>query len=212
MVRACVYLSLVLLLGFSLWEPVDGRRTRYKPKPKPTSATKPVEEIPPAPKVRIDEISGQWYLLSMASRCKYLMEHGYKAEGTIIKLNVPSSQKDPIEVSTLTKLGIFQVLCSNLSVCIFILANLPAKNTDVTIVDTDYSSYIILLYKKLGKSSLKLYGRSPKISDDIVDKFEDIARKQGLGLETVFQFPIYGFCQSVDKDHTLGKTDTFLTM
>ncbi|KAI5629320.1 complement component C8 gamma chain precursor [Silurus asotus] len=104
MVRACVYLSLVLLLGFSLLESVDGRRTRYKPKPKPTSATKPVEEIRPASNVKINEISGQWYLLSMASRCKYLMEHGYKVEGTIIKLNVPSSQKDPIEVSTLTKL------------------------------------------------------------------------------------------------------------
>lgn len=69
-----------------------------------------------------------------------------------------------------------------------------------------------------------------------MDKFEDIAKKQDLGLDVVFQFPTYGkciftlnktrwlelfylnllsisgFCQSADKEHTLGKSNTFLLL
>lgn len=56
MVRVCVYLSLVLLLGFSLWEPVDGRRTRWKPKPKPKQDIKPTEETVPARDIDINSV------------------------------------------------------------------------------------------------------------------------------------------------------------
>lgn len=56
MVRMCVYLSLVLLLGFSLWEPADGRRTRAKPKPKPKPDKKLIEEFAPAQNVDISKV------------------------------------------------------------------------------------------------------------------------------------------------------------
>ncbi|MCI4391457.1 hypothetical protein PGIGA_G00134650 [Pangasianodon gigas] len=212
MVRVCVYLSLVLLLGFSLWEPVDGRRTRYKPKPKPKPDKKPIEEIAPAQNVDISKMNGQWYLLSVASRCKYLLEHGYKVEGTIITLTATDSPKAPIQVSTFTKLNyqcweIKQQYETTKSLGRFLLrAKMPVKNTEVLIVETDYNSYAILLYKKMNNLTLKLYGRSPEIAEDIVDKFEEIAKKQNLGLDVIFQFPNYGFCQSADSEHTLVMT------
>lgn len=57
MVRVCVYLSLVLLLlGFSVWGPVNGRRTRYKPKPKPKPDKNPVEEIASVQNFDIDQV------------------------------------------------------------------------------------------------------------------------------------------------------------
>ncbi|XP_060756567.1 complement component C8 gamma chain [Neoarius graeffei] len=214
MVRVCVYFSLVLLLGFSLWAPVDGRRTRYKPKTKPKTDQKPVEEIAPAQNVDISQLSGKWYLLSVASRCKYLLEHGMKVEGTYITLTPPVSPKAPIQVSTFTKLNyqcweIKQKYETTGSLGRLLLrAKIPLKNTEILIVDTDYNSYAILLYKRRDKRTLKLYGRSPEISLDIVDKFEAIATKQNLGLEVIFEFPTYGFCQSADKDHTLGKIIT----
>lgn len=55
-VYVCVYLSLVLLLGFSLWEPVDGRRTRWKPKPKPKPNKEPIEELAPEQNVDINQV------------------------------------------------------------------------------------------------------------------------------------------------------------
>lgn len=40
------------------------------------------------------------------------------------------------------------------------IANIPAKNTEILILDTDYNSYAILLYKKLKNLTMKLYGTS----------------------------------------------------
>ncbi|KAK3541060.1 hypothetical protein QTP86_012333 [Hemibagrus guttatus] len=88
-----------------LWGPVNGRRTRYKSKPKPKPDKNPVEEIVSVQNFDINQVSGKWYLLSVASRCKYLLEHGYKVEGTIMTLTAPVSPKDPIKVSTFTKLN-----------------------------------------------------------------------------------------------------------
>ncbi|KAF4075840.1 hypothetical protein AMELA_G00223410 [Ameiurus melas] len=209
MVRMCVYLYLVLLLGFSLWEPVDGRRTYARPKPKPKPDKKPIEEIAPAQKVEISKMSGQWYLLSVASRCKYLLEHGYKVEGTIITLTAPVSPSAPIKVSTFTKHNfqcweIKQQYETTKNVGQLLLkGKIKEKNSEILIVDTDYNSYAILFYKRMKNHTLKLYGRTPEIAEAIVDKFEDIAKKQDLGLDVVFQFPTYGFCQSADKEHTL---------
>lgn len=38
------------------------------------------------------------------------------------------------------------------------------KNTEILIVDTDYNSYAILLYKRRDKRTLKLYGMSQSFS------------------------------------------------
>ncbi|XP_027029697.2 complement component C8 gamma chain [Tachysurus fulvidraco] len=214
MVRVCVYLSLVLLLGFSLSGPVNGRRTRYKPKPKPKPkpGENPIEEIAAVRNFDVNQMSGKWYLLSVASRCKYLLEHGFKVEGTIITLTAPVSSNEPLKVSTFTKLNyqcweIQQRYETTKTPGQFLLrAKIPAKNNDIFIVDTDYKSYAMLLYKMKDKLTFKLYGRSPVIAESIVDKFEDMAQKQNLGLDVTFQFPIYGFCQSADKEHTLVMT------
>lgn len=211
MVRVYVYWCL-LLVGFSLWEPGNGRRTRYKPKPKPKPDQNPIEEIVPVQNFDISQLNGKWYLLSVASRCEYLLEHGFKVEGTTITLTAPSSPKAPVTVSTLTKLNyqcweIKQKYESTESPGRFLLrAKIPQKNTEILILDTDYRTYTILLYKMRNKLTFKLYGRSPVIADNIVDKFEDMAKKQNLGLDVVFQFPTYGFCQSADEEHTLVMT------
>ncbi|KAF5899689.1 armadillo repeat-containing protein 3, partial [Clarias magur] len=194
---------------FSLWEPVDGRRTRYKPKPKPKPEKKPIEEIVPAQDIDFNKLSGKWYLLSVASRCKNLLEHGFKVEGTIITMAAPDSPNAPIQVSTYTKLNyqcweIKQKYETSQNMGRFLLkAKMPVKNTEIIIVETNYNSYAILLYKQMNKLTMKLYGRAPEIAESIVDKFEDMAKKQDLGLDVVFQFPTYGFCQSADKEHTL---------
>nr|BAI52946.1 complement component C8gamma [Clarias macrocephalus] len=208
MLRVCVYLSLVILLGFSLWEPVDGRRTRYS-QTNPNQKKKPIEEIVPAQDIDFNKLSGKWYLLSVASRCKYLLEHGFKVEGTVITMFAPDSPNAPIQVSTFTKLNyqcweIKQKYETSQNLGRFLLkAKIPVKNTEIIIVETNYNSYAILLYKQMNKLPMKLYGRTPEIAESIVDKFEDMAKKQDLGLDVVFQFPTYGFCQSADKEHTL---------
>ncbi|KAI4891895.1 hypothetical protein NFI96_015854 [Prochilodus magdalenae] len=245
MMRICVCLLLLALLGPSMFGPVDGRRTRFKPKPKPKDKTgKSVEDITPAKDINIHQMSGKWYLLTVASRCEHLLKKGFKVEGTTIFLTAPASANSPLKLSTLTKHNyqcweIQQHYETTKSSGRFLLkGNMPAMNIEISVIDTDYSSYAVLLYKRMNKITLKLYGRSTQIPDAIVDKFEEIAKKHNMGLDVIFQFPDYGkariiitklhsvtfhnhnyafffsiallsgFCESGDKEHTLVESST----
>ncbi|XP_062842006.1 complement component C8 gamma chain [Trichomycterus rosablanca] len=210
-IRASVCLLVVLTLVLSLCD--AGKKKRWKPQPKPKKPDeKPVEEMLPARYIDINQMSGKWYLLTVASRCPYLLEHGYKAEGTIMTLTAPASPGGPVKMNTLTKHN-FQCWeiqqdyeTTNMTGIFLLKSRIPVKNTDVLVVDTDYSSYTVLLYKRMKNITMKLYGRSTRVSDAVVDKFEDLATKQNLGLDVIFEFPVYGFCPSADKEHTLVMT------
>ncbi|XP_036414737.1 complement component C8 gamma chain [Colossoma macropomum] len=212
MMRICVCVLLLALLGLSVFDPVDGRRTRFKPKPKDKKKEKPEEEITPAKDIDIHQMSGKWYLLTVASRCQHLLEKGFKVEGTTITLTPPASTNSPLKVSTFTKLNyqcweIQQHYETTKITGHFLLkGNMPLMNTEITVIDTDYSSYSILVYKRMKKITMKLYGRSTQVPDAIVDKFEELAKKHNMGLDVIFQFPDYGFCQSAVKEYTLVMT------
>ncbi|KAG9283266.1 complement component C8 gamma chain [Astyanax mexicanus] len=210
--RLYVFALLLFLLVLGVFESVEGRRTRFKPKPKEKKTEKSVEEITPAKDININQIGGKWYLLTVASRCQHLLEKGFKVESTIINLTPPVSPRSPLKVSTFTKLNyqcweIKQNYETTNSTGRFLLkGNMPVMNVEILIIDTDYSSYAILLYKRMKKITMKLYGRSTQVPEAIQDKYEELARKHNLGLDLNFQFPDYGFCESADKEHTLVMT------
>ncbi|KAL2085897.1 hypothetical protein ACEWY4_019217 [Coilia grayii] len=171
----------------------------------------PIDKITAASNLNLNQMAGKWYLISVASKCPYLLENGFKVESTIISLTPPTATDAPVLVSTLRKLNqqcweIKQEYQTTKDKGRFLIANKnERKNIDIVIGETDHSSYAILYYQRHGKISMKLYGRSSKVPDSIADKFEDIAAKQNLGLDYVFQFPDYSFCETPDKDHVLGK-------
>ncbi|KAK1806779.1 hypothetical protein P4O66_004806 [Electrophorus voltai] len=197
--QICVYLSLVVvLLGLCAWGPVEMRRTRFKPKPKPKKNGKPLEEILPAQNIDIKQMSGKWFLLSVASRCNYLLDNHYKVESTTMTLTVPDSPDSPVAVSTFRK---HNYQCWEIRQHyerasspghLLLKGNQPEMDVKITVVQTDYNSYAILVYKRMRKITMKLYGRTTSITDTIVDRFEELAQKQNLGLDVVFQFPDYG--------------------
>ncbi|XP_026517906.2 complement component C8 gamma chain-like, partial [Terrapene carolina triunguis] len=77
------------------------------------------------------------------------------------------------------------------------------SNVDVVVGETDYSSYAILYYQKLRKISIKLYGRSVRVSDAIVGKFEQRITEMNMSEDFTYYFPTYGFCESADQFHLL---------
>ncbi|XP_063063441.1 complement component C8 gamma chain isoform X2 [Engraulis encrasicolus] len=169
----------------------------------------PIDKITAAPNLNLNQMAGKWYLLSVASKCPHLLENGFKVESTIISLTPPTTTDGPLLVSTLRKLNqqcweIQQEYQATQTKGRFLMAHKnERKNIDVVISETDHSSYAILFYQRNGEMSLKLYGRSRKVPDSVADKFEEIAAKQNLGLDYVFQFPDYSFCETSDKDHIL---------
>lgn len=181
----------------------QGRRNQRKQK------ESPIDKITAAPNLNLDQMAGKWYLISVASKCPYLLETGFKVESTIISLTPPSAADEPMLVSTLRKLNeqcweIKQEYETTKTKGRLLISNKnPRKNIDIVIAETDHNSYAMFYYQRHGKISLKLYGRSPKVPDSIADKFEELAAKQSLGLDYVFQFPDYSFCESTDKDYVL---------
>ncbi|XP_072739205.1 complement component C8 gamma chain isoform X2 [Ciconia boyciana] len=150
-----------------------------------------------------------WFLVSMASRCSYLSEHSHRLEATAMTVSVLDGQS--LAISTFRKLD---GMCWEIRQCY-----LPAQahgrfllkgrghgsKVDVVVGETDYSSYAILYYQKGRSISVKLYGRTSRLSDAVVDKFEQRVRAVGLSEDVTYYFPVYGFCDSADEFHILDE-------
>ncbi|ROJ70144.1 Methionine-R-sulfoxide reductase B2, mitochondrial [Anabarilius grahami] len=151
-------------------------------------------------------MSGKWYLLTVASRCKNLLESGFKVESTTVTWTVTG---DKVSVSTVRKLNFecWEIKQNYMKTKtpgqLFLKGKRPDENMDIMVLETDYSSYAMLVFKRAAKITMKLYGRSSEVPDKIVDTFEDRAKTFNLGLDVIFQYPDYGFCESTEK--VLGK-------
>ncbi|KAG7487300.1 hypothetical protein MATL_G00021790 [Megalops atlanticus] len=183
---------------------VRGGRGRRPPKEDPLDKITPVKDL------NLAKLSGKWFLISVASKCQYLRDNNFRVESTTVTLTAPSSPSSPLTVSTLRKLNLQcwdirqQYLPTRTSGRFLLKGNGPANDIHIVIGETDYVSYAILYYQKRRNISMKLYGRAEKLPDDILDKFEQLAEKQGFGIDFVFSFPKYGFCLSADEKHTLN--------
>ncbi|CAK6951848.1 complement component C8 gamma chain [Scomber scombrus] len=213
-------LTVVVLMCVCLWgstEAVGGARSRPRPQRRPRKKPKvdPIEQTPPTPNINIQQMTGTWYLLITASKCSYLINHGTKVEPTVMNLAFSAGSDQTLSVSTKTRHNhqcweILQVY--NLTPTpgrLTLKGTRPELNTEIVIGDTDYSSYAIMYYQKLGKITMKLYGRSvDDLSEPMLTKFEQLAEKQGLGLAYLFPFPTYSHCGDVDQDHKINCVPT----
>uniref|UniRef100_A0A8D0KZX6 Complement C8 gamma chain n=1 Tax=Strix occidentalis caurina TaxID=311401 RepID=A0A8D0KZX6_STROC len=141
-------------------------------------------------------LAGRWFLVGMASRCGYLAEHSHRLEATAMTVTVLDGQS--LDISTFRKLD---------GICWEIRQRyLPAQargrfllkgegdwaGVDVVVGETDHSSYAILYYQKGRSISVKLYGRTSRVSDAVADKFEQRVRAVGLSEDVTYYFPTYG--------------------
>ncbi|XP_029482348.1 complement component C8 gamma chain isoform X2 [Oncorhynchus nerka] len=172
--------KMLMVVCVCLWgsaEVIGGAKSRPRPQRRPPKKPKvnPIDDTPPAQNIDIQQMGGPWYLVNAASKCNFLMKNGLKVEATVMTLTPPSSQDTTLSVSTTTRLN---------HQCWEILQAYTITPTPGRLV---------------------LNGRSKDtLSEAILDKFEDLAEKRGLGLAYVFAFPNYSHCESVDKDHVIN--------
>ncbi|CAM4570515.1 complement component C8 gamma chain isoform X1 [Lepidochelys kempii] len=199
MVSAAPILLLVLLLA-SL---APGKRQR-----RPPALESHFEKIKIQENFDLQQFSGKWLLVGVASKCDYLREYNHQLEATTMA--VAASEGKSLAVSTFRKLDgacweIKQQYCSTKAKGRFLLKG-RGSNVDVVVGETDYNSYAILYYQKLRKISIKLYGRSVRVSDAIMGKFEQRITEMNLNEDFTYYFPTYGFCESTDQFHLLDET------
>ncbi|KAM8732074.1 complement component C8 gamma chain [Acanthopagrus schlegelii] len=213
-------LAAVALMCVCLWgstEAVGGAVSRPRPQRRPPKKTKvdPIDVIPSAQNIDIQRMTGIWYLLNTASKCSYLINHGTRVEPTVMNLTRSSDSDQILSVSTKTRhnhmcweiLQVYHV--SPTPSRLTLKGSRPELNTEIVIGETDYDSYAIMYYHKLGKITIKLYSRTvDDLSEPMLTKFEQLAAKQNLGLAFLFPFPTYSHCGAVDQDHVINCVPT----
>ncbi|NXD30016.1 CO8G protein, partial [Spelaeornis formosus] len=142
------------------------------------------------------QLSGKWFLVSMASRCSYLAEHSHQLEATAMAVTVLDGQS--LTISTFRKLDricweVRQHYLPDQVLGRFLLKGEgDCSKVDVVVSEADPSSFLILCYQKGRSISVKLYGRTSLVSDAIMDKFEQRVRAVGLSEDVTYYFPTYG--------------------
>uniref|UniRef100_A0A672NYD4 Complement component C8 gamma chain-like n=1 Tax=Sinocyclocheilus grahami TaxID=75366 RepID=A0A672NYD4_SINGR len=161
MIRFWLLFFALAWLGF--WEPAEARRARFKPtppKPKKSEAEQAIEKLAPGQNINIDQMSGKWYLLTVASRCKNLLESGFKVESTTAAWTVTG---DKVSVSTVRKLNFEcweikqNYMRTKTPGQLFLKGKRPAENVDIMVLETDYSSYATVVFKRAEKITMKYF-------------------------------------------------------
>ncbi|XP_064188817.1 complement component C8 gamma chain isoform X2 [Anguilla rostrata] len=157
--QVCLWI-MVTVLGLCVSEAVTAARSHGRRPPKEN----PIDKIPAVVDLDLTKISGKWFLVSVASKCQYLLENNLRVESTTVTLTADTSPTSPLSVSTLRKLNmqcweIRQEYLSTKTSGRFLLKsrNKMANDIDIIVGETDYNSYAILYYQKRGKISIKLY-------------------------------------------------------
>ncbi|NXH28673.1 CO8G protein, partial [Myiagra hebetior] len=174
---------------------------------RPPPPQSPLEKVAAQEGLSLQQLSGKWFLVGMASRCSYLAEHSHQLEATVVMVTILDGQS--LAISTFRKLDrmcweIKQLYLPTQAPGRFVLkGHRKSSKVDVVVGEADPSSFIILYYQTGRSISVKLYGRTSLVSDAVVDKFEQRVRDVGLSEDVTYYFPTYGFCDSADEFHVL---------
>ncbi|XP_036117732.1 complement component C8 gamma chain [Molossus molossus] len=195
--RTALLLTLVVAAG-SL-----GLRARRPPKHQ-----SPISTIQPKAGFDAQQFAGTWFLVAVASPCRFLQEQGHRAEATTLKV---APQGADMAVSTFQKLdGIcwqVQQLYGHTQVPGRFLLQARGARRDVHVVvgETDYQSFAVLYLERARRLTVKLYARSLPVNDLVVSKFEQRVLEANMTEDHTLYFPKYGFCEAADQFHRLDE-------
>lgn len=175
----------------------------------PQKPENPIEKVQAKVNFSPAQFAGKWFLIGVASKCEYLKENNYRVEATTIVVSPDPNEANTLPFSTFRKLdGICWEIRHK-----YQQTGAPGRyslkvrgyksNVDVVVGDTDYNTYAMLYFQKQRGISVKLYTRSATVANDIIQKYEQSAKEQGIEDDFIYYFPKYGFCESADQFHIL---------
>ncbi|NXJ16718.1 AMBP protein, partial [Odontophorus gujanensis] len=142
-----------------------------------------------------ERIYGKWYDVAVGTTCKWMKNYKEKfSMGTLVL--APSPSTDQITtISTRLRQG----ECTRVS-GEYQKTDTPGKYTyynpkwDVSIksyvLRTNYEEYAVILMKKTSSfgptTTLKLYGRSPELREELIEAFQQLALEMGIPADSIF--------------------------
>ncbi|NXS75441.1 AMBP protein, partial [Pandion haliaetus] len=142
-----------------------------------------------------EQMYGKWYDIAIGTTCKWMKNYKEKfSMGTLVLGPSPS----PDQISTAST-RLRQGDCTHIS-GEYQKTSTPGKYTyynpkwDVSIrsyvLRTNYKEYAVILMKKessFGPSTtLKLYGMSPELREDLIEAFQQLALEMGIPADSIF--------------------------
>ncbi|NXJ79041.1 AMBP protein, partial [Trogon melanurus] len=160
-----------------------------------TPIADPDEDVQVQENFEAERMYGKWYDVAIGSTCKLMKNYKEKfSVGTLVLGPGPSDD----EISTVST-RLRQGDCTRIS-GEYQKTSTPGKYTyynpkwDVSIrsyvLRTNYDEYAVILMKKessFGPSTtLKLYGRSPELREDLIEDYKQLALEMGIPADSIF--------------------------
>ncbi|KFV18780.1 hypothetical protein N340_07657, partial [Tauraco erythrolophus] len=161
------------------------------------------EDIQVQENFEAERMYGKWYDIAIGTTCKWMKNYKEKfSMGTLVLGPGPSA--DQISTAS-TRLR--QGDCTRTS-GEYQKTSTPGKYTyynpkwDVSIqsyvLRTNYEEYAVILMKKKSSfgpsTTLKLYGRSPELREDLIEAFQQLALEMGIPADSIFILTNRGEC------------------
>ncbi|KFV08167.1 hypothetical protein N339_02590, partial [Pterocles gutturalis] len=161
------------------------------------------EDIQVQENFEAEQMYGKWYDIAIGTTCKWMKNYKEKfSMGTLVLGPGPSTD----QISTAST-RMRQGDCTHVT-GEYQKTSTPGKYTyynpkwDVSIqsyvLHTNYDEYAVILMKKKSSfgptTTLKLYGRSPELREDLIEAFQQQALELGIPADSIFILANRGEC------------------
>ncbi|NXY25671.1 AMBP protein, partial [Atrichornis clamosus] len=161
------------------------------------------EDIQVQENFEAEQMYGKWYDVAIGTTCKWMKNYKEKfSMGTLVLGPGPSND----QIST-ASIRLRQGDCTRVS-GEYQKTSTPGKYTyynpkwDVSIqsyvLRTNYEEYAVILMKKKSSfgpsTTLKLYGMSPELREDLIESFQQLALEMGIPADSIFILANRGEC------------------
>ncbi|GAB0198321.1 protein AMBP [Grus japonensis] len=166
------------------------------------------EDIQVQENFEAERMYGKWYDIAIGTNCKWMKNYKEKfSMGTLVLGPGPSANQISTASTRLRYMALPQGDCTHVS-GEYQKTSTPGKYTyynpkwDVSIrsyvLRTNYEEYAVILMKKKSSfgpsTTLKLYGRSPELREDLIESFQQLAVEMGIPADSIFILANRGEC------------------
>uniref|UniRef100_A0A8B9NQ28 Protein AMBP n=1 Tax=Apteryx owenii TaxID=8824 RepID=A0A8B9NQ28_APTOW len=139
-----------------------------------------------------ERMYGKWYDIAIATTCKWMKNYKEKFNMGTLVLGPGLSDDQISTISTRLRYTVLWVQAVAVGAEVTPKLSLPGAlgPPGSYVLRTNYEEYAVILIKKKSSfgptTTLKLYGRSPELREDLIEAFQQLALEMGIPEDSIF--------------------------